>query len=203
MSINFDISAWAVGFLVIAILLFLQWQKTRNPSRLLFIFLFAFYLLCVVNWTIFPIHILPYRAMQGRFMDGVNLIPFHFGSGMSLAYALPGIVLNTLLTMPIGFGISFITRFRPKDLLWLVAAFGFGIEGTQLLISLLLGYPYRAIDVNDVIFNSLGLLLGYGAFMLSAWGYIAVTRKFNLKHVGLFAYVHEVAGRNSSQMKGE
>lgn len=193
MSINFDMPAWAVGFLVIAILLFLQWRKTHNPSRLLFIFLLAFHLLCVINWTIFPIYILPYRAMQGRFMDGVNLIPFYFGSGMSLAYALPGIVLNTFLTMPIGFGISFITRFRPKDLFWLVAAFGFGIEGMQLLISLLLGYPYRAIDVNDVIFNSLGLLLGYGFFRLFAWVYIAATRKWNIRHVGLFSYIREVA----------
>lgn len=195
MSINFDIVAWAVGFLVIALLLFLQWRKTHNPSRLLFVFLFAFYLLCVVNWTIFPIHILPYRAVQGRFMDGVNLIPFHFGSGMRLAYALPGIVLNTLLTMPIGFGISFITRFRPRDLFWLVAAFGFGIEGMQLLISLLLGYPYRAIDVNDVIFNSLGLLLGYGFFRLFAWGYAAISNRLNLRLKGLFSYIHQIANQ--------
>lgn len=198
MSINFDLSAWVIGFALLAILLFLQWRKTRDLSRLVFVFLLGFYLLLVIRWTVFPIFIFPSRAMQGHFMDNVNLIPFHFGPGMPWVYALPGIVLNTLLTMPIGFVISFITRFRPRDLLWLVAAFGVGIEALQLLISLLLGYAYRSIDVNDVIFNSLGVLLGYGIFRLFAWLYTTLINKWNIQLKGLFLYVYKIADQTES-----
>lgn len=195
MSINFDAFAWGIAIVILFVLLFLRWRKTRDPFHLLFIFLFSFYLILVVRWTVFPIYIIPYRAMQGYFMDNVNLIPFYFGPGISLANALSGIILNTLLTMPIGFGINFIVHFQPRDLLRLVAIFGFGIEGMQLLISLLLGYPYRAIDVNDVIFNSLGVVLGYGFFRMFAPSYLALTRHWGLQAYGIFRHLHEVASR--------
>lgn len=195
MRIDFEFPAWMIGLLLLAVSLFVRWRKQQGGSQLLFFSVFWIYLLWVVKWTVFPMYIDPIHAaaMRGHFMDNINLIPFHFGQGMTLAYAMPGIILNTLLTIPIGFGVSFITRFRPKDLSWLVAIFGAGIEGTQLLISLILGYPYRAIDVNDVIFNSLGVVLGYGLFRLSAWMYITVTRRFNIQPKGLFSHIHEVA----------
>lgn len=195
MSINFDAFAWGGAFVLLSVFLFLRWRKTRDPFHLLFVFLFSFYLILVVRLTVFPIYILPYRAMQGYFMDNVNLIPFYFGPGISLANALSGIILNTLLTMPIGFGINFIMYFRPRDLFRLVAIFGFGIEGMQLLISLLLGYPYRAIDVNDVIFNSLGVVLGYGFFRVFASTYLALTRHWGLQTYGIFRHIHEVVSR--------
>ena len=40
------------------------------------------------------------------------------------------------------------------------------IEGTQLGLSLLMGYWYRVADVDDLILNTAGVLLGYGAFRL-------------------------------------
>jgi len=133
-------------------------------------------------------------------MASVNLIPFYFGPFTPLRYALPGLVLNTILTMPAGFGISFITRFKPRDLIWLVAVFGFGIEGVQLLISLMLGYPYRTIDANDVVCNSLGVLLGYILFRLFARGYVAMTHRLKLRNKGLPLYVYEISNQNSKEV---
>ena len=197
MSIDFDLTAWLIGFTLLAMLLVLEWRRTRKLPRLLFIALFGFYLLCVIRWTVFPIYIFPDSAVQVRFMDGVNLIPFYFGPFTPLAFAWPGLLLNTLLTMPVGFGISFITHFRLQNLPRLVVAFGVGIEGVQLLISLILGYAYRTIDMNDVICNSLGVLLGYATFRIFAWLYLTLTDRSSLSLPGLFRYIREVASQTN------
>lgn len=202
MAIDFDILGWIVGFIVLAVLLAVQRKRQCNIPYLLFFSIFWVYLLLVIKWTLFPIYIDSFRReMMGRqFTSSINLIPFHFGQSIDLSHALPGLILNTILTMPAGFGISFITRFRLKDLFWLVAAFGAGIEGLQLAISLLLGYPYRTIDVNDVIFNSLGVLLGYGLFRLFARGYVAISQRLKIRNKGLPSYVYEVSSQNSKEV---
>lgn len=195
MSIDFDTLGWLIGFIFLAFLLVVLWKRTHNLSYLLCFSIFWFYLLLVIKWTLFPIDIDSFRreVLGTHFMASMNLVPFYFGPFTNPAHALPGLILNTILTMPAGFGISFVTRFKPRDLIWLVAVFGFGIEGLQLLISLMLGYPYRTIDVNDVIFNSLGVLLGYILFRLFVWVYIAVSQRLKIHHSGLFSYIHEVA----------
>jgi glycopeptide antibiotics resistance protein len=172
-------------------------RREWNFSQLLFFSIFWVYLLVVIKSTLFPIFIDAFRreVLGRQFMVSVNLIPFYFGPFTNWTSALPGIILNTLLTMPAGFGISFVTRFKANDLAWLLLAFGFGLEGMQLLISLVLGYPYRTIDVNDVIFNSLGVLLGYGAFRLFAWIYAVLSQRFKIRQAGLFSYIREVSDR--------
>lgn len=202
MTINFDLSAWLIGFLLLAVLLLFLRRRDRSLSYLFFFSLFWVYLLLVAQGAVFPIYIDPAWAngMRGHFMDNVNLKPFYFGPFTPLSHALPGLVLNTLLTMPAGFGISFITRFRPANLPWLVAVFGFGIEGMQLLISLILGYPYRTIDINDVIFNSLGVLLGYGVFKVFAWLYAGLTRRWSRRLPGILSYIHDIAAGYPKEM---
>ncbi|MFT3890521.1 MAG: VanZ family protein [Anaerolineales bacterium] len=197
MAIYFDILGWFAGLVLLAGMLVLLWRRGRSLSELLFFSIFWIYLLVVIKLTLFPIYIDAFRreVLGRQFMASVNLIPFYFGPFTNWTYALPGLILNTLLTMPAGFGISFVTRFKPKDLGWLLLAFGFGLEGMQLLISLLLGYPYRTIDINDVIFNSLGVLLGYLAFRLFAWFYATLSGRFKLRQAGLFSYIHEVSER--------
>jgi len=42
------------------------------------------------------------------------------------------------------------------------------VETAQLLISTALGYTYRVADVDDVIFNAAGVMLGYAVYRLLA-----------------------------------
>lgn len=202
MSIDFNLPSWSVGTIVLVCLLLFLRKRNHSLSYLLFFSIFWVYVLSVIKWTLFPIYIDSFRreVLGRQFMGSVNLIPFYFGPFTNLAHALPGLVLNTLLTMPAGFGISFITRFKPGDLVWLVAVFGFGIEGLQLLISLLLGYPYRTIDINDVIFNTLGILLGYLLFRVFAWFYVMFTHALQIRHKGLPFYVYEISIQHSKEV---
>jgi len=130
---------------------------------------------------------------QMPFMSQVNLVPFYFGPYGTLAGSFATMILNIILTIPFGFGVNFVASLRAKTFLWLVPVAGVGIEATQLVISLILKYPYRFIDINDVIMNSLGVLIGYIVFRIFAWLYILVTQRLNIEHEGLAAYIYDIA----------
>ncbi|MCE0536180.1 VanZ family protein [Kineosporia rhizophila] len=74
---------------------------------------------------------------------------------------------NLLLGVPFGFGLPFLLRRGGR---WLIAAcllFGAGLEASQAAASLLAGWAYRSIDVNDLIANDLGALLGLLLFSVA------------------------------------
>ena len=82
------------------------------------------------------------------------------GTGFAQAWILGG---NVLTLVPFGFLLPFAA---PRLATWprMVGAalvFPVGIELAQLAVSLLLGYSYRATEVDDVLLNFAGVLIGY------------------------------------------
>jgi glycopeptide antibiotics resistance protein len=158
-----------------------------------------------VDKAFFPIEISGDYAdamRQVPFSSFINLVPFNFGFGLS---EMPGLVVmqivqNILLTVPFGFGLSFVARVRPRDFRWIIPAVGVGIEGMQLIISLALGYPYHVIDINDAILNALGVLIGYRLFCLFAVAYAWVVRRMSSAPGGLPGYLYAVASRATGGM---
>jgi len=148
--------------------------------------------------TIFPIPI-PEDSLTRwpvtNILSRVNLIPFRFGH---LFENHPNVVFrelfgNVLLTVPFGFGIPFVAVFRAKDISWLAFGLGFAVETAQLGFCLFVGGSYRSVDVNDVLLNAAGVLLGFSLFRGFAWLYLVISAQVKFKQRGLFAYVHEVA----------
>lgn len=88
-----------------------------------------------------------------RFGPNVNLIPF---AGMGIHT-----LLNVLLFVPFGFALPCFWQDRRH--LGKVALEGFLLS---LLIELLQIFTFRATDINDLITNTLGAVVGYGL----AWG---------------------------------
>lgn len=180
----------------------IAWRRTRSlPYSLCFV-LFGIYLLTIVQVALLPLDISPeYADMMRRdasWQQNINLIPFYFGPfNPTLADVWETNALNVLLTIPFGFGLSFVARVRPRSIFWIAPAVGFVIEASQMIISLLLGYPYRIVDINDVLMNALGVLVGYGIFRAFAWLTLWMTRRFSLHHAGLAAYIHDVARRTA------
>lgn len=170
--LDFDGSIWLVGLMLLTVFLIIFRRRQRSLSYLLCFSVFWIYLLLVIKVTLFPIPLFSEMAdimRQTPFMTGVNLMPGYFGP-----YAQPesigrSVILNIILTVPFGFGISFIARCKAKDFRWLSFAVGFAIEGMQLVISLAIGFPYRTIDVNDLLCNTVGVFIGYGFFRAFAW----------------------------------
>ena len=186
-----------IGVFVLALFVFFI-RKQFEKSFLFFVFIFGFYLLLVVGATLFPI---PFAYRQNGFeglrLSRINLIPFNFGrlfdvSSFIIMWELLG---NILLTVPFGFGINFILTLGPGYILPLSLFSGLLIESSQFLFSLLLGISYRSVDINDVILNFLGSLLGFGLFYLFALVYVFLIRKLKISPKGLSGFLMAVSCR--------
>jgi glycopeptide antibiotics resistance protein len=199
-SDNLGIDIWFIMLGILAMILIILWRKKHSPSYLVCFGLFGVYLLYVIEKVFFPIHLsgqyVDVMRQQASLLD-INLAPFYFGHFTTLSGALPGLILNILLTVPFGFGLNFIVYVKPKHFIWLAPTVGLGIEAIQLIISLLLRYPYRVVDINDFMMNTLGIVIGYIVFRLFSWLYIVVNRQFGIKHDGLSEYIHKIALKNT------
>ena len=191
-------------WLILIVFLIAQWRRKQGGSTIFCNLVFGIYLLYAVQVTFFPIRVAGDFADSMRqnssWLTDINLIPFYLPNGFLenedlIQFALVQFASNILLTMPFGFGVNFVARFRRNDFLWLPFAVGFGIELSQLFINWILGYPYRVVDITDALLNAVGVLIGYGFFRLFSRVYIAVSSSIHKEPRGLFAYVHKVASR--------
>lgn len=132
-------------------------------------------------------------------MAGVNLIPFNFNNALELNSVVRELALNLVLLMPFGFGIRFLVPFKTKQVWQVALAAGVSIEAIQLVISLMIGYPYRVIDINDVIMNTLGFLVGYGFFRLFSLLYLGMTHRLKIQPIGLGNYIYKIAQKASDR----
>jgi glycopeptide antibiotics resistance protein len=191
--ITFNADEFLIGVGILVVLLPLLWWRKHNLSYLLFFSLFWVYLLAVVQAVFFPFAI---NAVSEStpFTPSINLIPFYFGSCFTYMPGLcaRGILENIILTFPFGFGINFLVRVKPGNLLWLALSIGLGFECSQLAISLAFRSAFRAVDINDAILNAAGVILGYAFFRAFAWVYLQATKHYGVKPNGLFADIYEI-----------
>jgi glycopeptide antibiotics resistance protein len=134
--------------------------------------LFVLYLGWVAGATLFP---LPVSAVAiaaeaaGRHVE-VSLVPLAsirdvllHGSRFARVWVLGG---NVLTLAPLGFLLPFAA---PSLATWrrmavVALLFPLGIELAQLGVSLVLGYSYRVTEVDDVLLNFAGILLGFATY---------------------------------------
>jgi glycopeptide antibiotics resistance protein len=199
---DLGIPIWPLGIVILLLVLVILLRRKHSLAYQVFFSLFWVYIMVALDKTFFPIQI------NGQFVDvmrqeplfsQVNLVPMHFSTyGLSVAGYFV-IINNILLTIPFGFGLNFLSRLRVKNIFWLSFAVGLGIETVQLLMTLILRYPYRVVDINDVWLNALGVLIGYGLFRAFARLYQAITHRLDGGHSGLLAYLSAVAARSDDQ----
>lgn len=145
----------------------------RGPMEICKRLIMFIYLLLVIKYTVFPI---PKLGSGINFLikeigfSRINCIPLrslYWAFAKSYSYSmimiiLKPIIFNILISIPFGF-LTLLSNYSiaSKSKFWLALGFGLCIEGVQLLISLILGYSYKAIDVDDIIFSAIGILIGY------------------------------------------
>lgn len=195
--LDFDILTVIISLTILIISLFFIKYKRKVPNVYLVYFsIFFVYLIGVLKYTIFPIPLDPFMKevmlKETTFLDGINLIPFMSPPSFKQT------ILNMVLSMPFGFGISYITRISKKKLILLGVSFGIIIELLQLMISLLIGFTYRSIDINDVIVNFIGVIMGYLIFRLFSTAIIKYVDKFNLELDPISNYAYIVAKASKS-----
>ncbi len=164
--------AWAIWLVATPVLLlYLRRVRHLSAGRLLVVAAFGSYLAVVVGFTIFPLRLDDAYRLRTPFDPVIVVVPFFLGR--LEAVMTPAQYLgNVLLGIPFGFLVPFVWRTSLPRVL--VAGLGFSvlIEAFQWLATkLMIAFPTRAVDVNDVILNTLGVLIGVVAFALVRFGY--------------------------------
>jgi glycopeptide antibiotics resistance protein len=195
--IGFSFFHLSIGMAILAAILIFLARQRRSFWYLLFFSIFWIYLLFVVSVIVFPIVPLS-KEYWATFKPSVNLVPFYFGTCELPRLCLINVVGNILLTMPFGFGISFIAPLKPRDFLWLAISVGLACEGTQLAVSLAYRSVFRAVDINDVILNAIGVWVGYALFRVFGWLYLHTASRFATMNRHLFAYLYDVVRQSTA-----
>jgi glycopeptide antibiotics resistance protein len=99
--------------------------------------------------------------------ESMNLIPLITLSIQDLKTSL----LNILLFVPFGFGLPCITSLRMKQIVIVGMFFSISIELLQFVTGLIAQVTFRVVDINDVIFNTVGVAIGYILFL----GFMLIT----------------------------
>ena len=192
-----------IGMLGLMMVLLILRRRGRSLEYLFFFAVFWIYLLFGIKETLLPIDIsadyLEVMRREVSFTDRLNLIPLFYGPYATFESIFPAVSQNILLTLPFGFGICFLTRLKPQIFLWLGFAVGLGIEAAQLAISIPLGFPYRVTDINDVLANAAGVMLGYAGFRLFAWAYLGLVNRTGRQPTGLAGFIYETAAESTEQ----
>ncbi|MFP7694160.1 VanZ family protein [Bacillus subtilis] len=154
------------------------YKKGRLPiHKHIVIFCLLVYFFNLISVTLFPIPIDTVLIKDMRddtyipFISGNNFIPFYFFVDIyheSLQYyVIRSIGGNLILLMPVGllFPLLF-NKSNVKRILLTGFFISLFIELIQLSFSVYIGTIYRSFDVDDLILNTLGTLIGYWFFYI-------------------------------------
>lgn len=122
----------------------------------------CFVYLLVLCWLVFT-------PVGPQMPDSYKLLMYFHGVPYNLRPLQnidPEFVANIFMTFPLG---CYVYCWRPRlkswNLLLIALTPGLIIESTQFISDLLVG-NHRVADIDDVITNTLGVLIGYGIFWL-------------------------------------
>lgn len=183
------------GLIWIGIVTFLRLKKKKSLVYLLFFTIFYVYLYKVLDYTLFQFqsllilkHFRPDLILQGQ-ADGktMNLIPLITLTLEDLKTSL----LNILLLIPFGFGLPFITNLRMRKIVVIGALFSVGIELLQLITGFMAKITFRIADINDVIFNTVGVAIGYILFTGFVHIYRHISRNWKISANPILRYIAE------------
>jgi glycopeptide antibiotics resistance protein len=167
------------GSIWLGIITFLRLKKKRDFTYLIFFTVFYVYLFKVLDHTLFKFQSLlllkyftPGLILRGQ-PDGesLNLIPLITLTQGELTTSL----LNILLLVPFGLGLPFIMNLHMKKMVVIGALFSVVIELLQLITGLMAKVTFRIADINDVIFNTIGVAIGYVLFV----GFVRIYRRIS------------------------
>jgi glycopeptide antibiotics resistance protein len=155
---------------VVALLILAAVTNRLRSGHLVAVAIFSIYLVGAAHFLILPLQHNPEFAAQVFPSEPiplermVNLTPFFLGGD---ALSFEQLLYNVVVTVPFGFGLAFVRRMGIASTLAVSLLFAAAIEAAQLLANVLrAAIPNWSIDINDVILNSLGAVIGVAAFLL-------------------------------------
>jgi glycopeptide antibiotics resistance protein len=139
-------------------------KSNISKSNEIMLGLFFLYILALIKVTLFPIYI------NVSFITGqsINLVPFKsiLGTLNNSWYMVPlkNIGGNCILLAPLGFFLPLLMKRNGS--LRRTVLIGFAVSLTIEFIQLLVPQIHRSFDVDDLILNTIGIIIGYSVFKL-------------------------------------
>ncbi|XZF77458.1 VanZ family protein [Bacillus sp. AL-1R] len=169
------------------ILFVLKTKFKKDIVYLIFFSIMFIYLCYVLKYSQFPIYLSQtYRNMFGLQAWNLNLVPLIHLTKDDFETS----ILNVLMTIPFGFGLPFITKSTLTKIAIVGLLLGIIIESLQGIIGLLNGFSFRVVDINDLIFNFIGTLIGYSLFKLFSFLFKLIIKKANIKLNSLLKHIY-------------
>lgn len=158
------------------------------------------YICKLIDLTQFPIYTSEgmREALGGQNVwREMNLVPF---KTVLEEFSLD-ILMNIIMTIPLGFGVAFLIRCTWRRILAIGIIIGVCAELGQLLSALWAGFTFRHVNIDDTIMNLLGTVLGYLLFKIFSkifrWSY----QKFKINSNSFLEYVLNVCNDTSDAIK--
>ena len=165
--------AWTAWPSVALLVTFLGVRRSWGLWRTLGVVTLGTYAVWMASVGFFPLHFGEGESALGVWRESLNLVPLRtlidsFGDGSGTAYLVRVHGGNLLLLAPFTLlGAVMWPRMRRWWKALLVGVGGsLAIELTQLALRVVSHPPYRSVDVDDVILNTAGALLGYGVYVV-------------------------------------
>ena len=141
------------AIVLIPVFVLLNRTMFHNIRKTILYFVFAVYLAAVYLFVGMP------TLQFMRFEVSLTLVPF-----LPMVADFKNTILNIILFVPLGIMLPFI--WKKYNTLKATLIFGFMMS---LSIELLQLFTYRATDINDLIANTLGTVLGYFLFRIISY----------------------------------
>lgn len=160
----FDVTCVVFLLALLGCWLVLVHRRTGDLATVVAHGLFGLYLVALLCVVFLPLHGI--RAAAENY-EGTQPITRAWRWGLRPALPWSGGQLerqrlaNVAMTIPFGVGIALLVpRLGLRRLALVCCGVGPALELSQLTISVMLGFVYRTFDVNDLIDNSVGALIG-------------------------------------------
>ena len=155
------------GIIILAVVEIALFFRKNKIARSIIIGLLIMYLTLALSVTLFPI---PFQEMYDSGYTH-NFIPFKSIVSSINAGIRPfvsSVLGNVVLTMPFGFLMTILVKNKSfKNALIFIISFSVIIEALQFCIGLWIGYWYRNVDVDDLILNTIGGIIGWGIYRIT------------------------------------
>ncbi|GMX67546.1 VanZ family protein [Paenibacillus elgii] len=159
-------------------------RTKKNVIKNLTLLIFYLHILVVISITLFPIPVqsnLLLSLKQGNIEPNMNFIPFKsiidiMQNSVSPFVAVKQIAGNILMCAPFGFYAPLLFQQIKSSIRIIISGilFGLCIELSQLIIGVGIGFFYRSLDVDDIILNTIGVILGYA--------FLTLLKRFDVKN---------------------
>lgn len=157
--------------LIFVVTIIIRVIRKKSYLKLFYVGIIELYVLLLVSVTILPINIINPSLIEGesRFIDYFQLIPFRtiMETIEVNGYLSIQFVGNIVLLLPLPVLMGYSVKNKTSAILFLKCALvSFGIELIQIGIDFVLRYPSRRFDVDDIILNVIGILIGTMTFKI-------------------------------------